>query len=58
MPLFYEDHPLLPIPSFYFKFYPTLPPFLVALSPHPMALFCLLSLAEWVISPHLKCYFT
>ena len=35
------------------------PSFPVASNPHPHSSFCcLVSLAEWVIAPHLMCYFT
>ena len=54
-PLFYEDLPILPTPTF-FKFYPTslLPP-----TPTLHCSFCcLVSLTELVIAPHLMCYFT
>ena len=53
-PLFYEDHSYIAYPSF-FKFYPN-PLFLVASNPTPHCSFCChVSLAEWVIAPHLRC---
>ena len=50
-PLFYKDPSTLPTP--FFKFCPV-PPSLLPPTPTPTAV----SLAEWVITPHLMCYFT
>ena len=45
------------LPTPFFKLCPT--PLPCCLQPHPHCLFCyLISLAEWVIAPHLMCYFT
>ena len=53
-PLFYED-PLYCLPLF--QILPT-PSFFVASNPQPhSSLSCLVSLVEWVIVPHLMCYF-
>ena len=51
-PLFYED------PSYIFSNF-VQPPSPVATNPHPHCSFCcLVSMTEWVIMPHLMCYFT
>ena len=43
---------------FFFKFCPP-PPYPVVSNPHPLCCSCcLVSLAEWVIVPHLMCHFT
>ena len=58
-PVFYED-PLYcsPTPLFQILF-PSPPPFPVTSNPHPHCSFCCrVSLAEWVIAPHLMYYFT
>ena len=47
-PLFYEDPPILP----------TLPPFFHLQPPPPMFFLLSCFLGEWVIAPHLMCYFT
>ena len=60
--LFYEDPTMLPIPSFSIVAHPPpspTPNFLVTSNPHLYHSFCChVSLAEWVITPHLMCYFT
>ena len=60
-PLFYEE-PLycLPHPPFFSNFvHAPLPHFLVTSNLHPTCSFYYpVSLAEWVIIPHLMCYFT
>ena len=56
-PLFYEDPAILPIPLF--QMLSTPPNFLVSSNPHlHCSFFCHVSLGEWVITPHLMCYFT
>ena len=48
---------ILSTPPSFFKFCPT--PFPAASNSQPHCLFCcLVPLAEWVIAPHLMCYFT
>ena len=56
-PLFYEDCSILPtLPFSNFVQHPQSP---VTSKPHPHCSFCcVVSLAEWVIPPHLMCYFT
>ena len=57
-PLFYEDLHILPIPPFSKVVQPS-PKFPVTSNPHLHCSFCChVSLAEWVITPHLMCYFT
>ena len=51
-PLFYEEPPILPTPTFVIFCPP--PP---NLTTH-CSLSCLAFLAGWVIAPHLMCYFT
>ena len=58
-PLFYED----PLLYYLAPHYPFLnfiqPPFPVTSNSHPYCSFCcLVSLADWLIAPHLMCYFT
>ena len=58
-PLFYKDSPLYCLPPPVFKFCPTPSHFPVISNPHSHWFFCCpVSLAEWVIMPHLMCYFT
>ena len=67
--LFYEDPPILPNQYPFFKLFPPPPPpappltththFPVISNLHPRCSFCCpVSLAEWVITLHLMCYFT
>ena len=57
-PLFYEDLHILPIPPFSKVVQPS-PNFPVTSNTHLHCSFCChVSLAEWVITPHLMCYFT
>ena len=52
-------HPIFPTPQPLFKVYPTPhPTFPVTSNAHPHCPFCcLVSLAEWVIAPHLMCIY-
>ena len=56
-PYFMKNPPLRPIPSLFFKFWPiTFPD---THTPHtPYSFWCLVSVTEWVITPHLLYGFT
>ena len=57
-PLFYEDPLILPTPPFPNFVHPHAH-FNITSKPHPYSSFCYpISLAELVIMPYLKCYFT